>query len=77
MTLRYRLSSLLYFVVLIGFLLWVARLDGGSELLGGLSFWFLAGLLLLGVIRIYSYLLGTLGERQRKKDSPSAEGRLK
>ena len=64
---RYRLSSLLNLVVLICFLLWISTLEGGADILGGLGFWLLAGLLLLfALLRIWSYVLGTLGERQRK-----------
>lgn len=63
---RNRLSSLLNLVVLICFLLWISTLEGGADILGGLGFWLLAGLLLFALLRIWSYVLGTLGERQRK-----------
>jgi len=63
---RYRLSSLLNLVALICFLLGISTIEGGTEILSGIGFWLLAGLMLFALLRIGSHVLGTPGDRQRE-----------
>jgi hypothetical protein len=60
-------------VALICFLLWIARLDGGIQLLGGLGFWLLAAVIFIGMVRLFSHLLGTPGERNHHSNRTSRD----
>jgi hypothetical protein len=73
MLLRYRLSTLVNWMVLICFLLWICRLDAGAELLGGIGAWLIAGMLFVGLVWLVSFLYGIPGERQRKRAEMSAK----
>jgi hypothetical protein len=65
---RFRLSSLLNSVALICFLLWIATLEDGADLLFGLGglIGFFVGMVVLVVLA--AYILGTPGTIQRRRN---------
>jgi hypothetical protein len=67
MVFRYRLSTLLNWTVLICFLLWICRLDGGAELWGGIGIWLIAAVLFVALIWVFSFLYGIPSELQGKR----------
>jgi hypothetical protein len=58
MRFRFGLATLLNLTVLACFLLWISRLDGGTELLAGIGFWVFAALVLLALVYLASVLYG-------------------
>jgi hypothetical protein len=67
MRFRFRLATLLNLTVLVCFLLWISRFEGGPELLAGIGFWVVAVLGFVLLVYIASALYGIPGERQRKR----------
>jgi hypothetical protein len=67
MRFRFSIATLLNLTVLVCFLLWISRLDGGAELLAGIGVWAFAALAFVLLVYIASVLFGIPGERQRKR----------
>jgi hypothetical protein len=73
MALRYSLSTLLNWTILICFLLWICQLSGGGELLAGIGFWIAAVFVFICLFRVGSILFGIPGDRQRKQANKRSE----
>jgi hypothetical protein len=77
MRFRFGLATLLNLTVLVCFLLWIGRLDGGAELLAGIGFWAFAALALVALTYIASVLYGIPGDRQRKRAAQQSDSDVK
>jgi len=77
MRFRFGLATLLILTVLVSFLLWIGRLDGGAKLLAGIGFWVCAALALVALTYIASVLYGIPGDRQRKRAAQQPDRDLK
>ena len=66
MQFRYSIATLLYATVVVSFFLWIVTVEGGPLLLAVIGFFGCIVLGLCGLIWVFSYLMGTPGERQHK-----------
>jgi len=66
MRFRYSIATLLNATVLVSFFLWIGTQEGGPLLLAGIGFFGCFVLGLCALIWMFSYVLGTPGERQHR-----------
>jgi hypothetical protein len=67
MKVQFSIATLLNLTVLVAFLAWVCTLDGGGALLLGLGFWCAGALVIYGMVRVFAFIFGTPGQRQRQR----------